>query len=180
MKRKVIYSLSILVLFASGLFAQERFALGIVGTRFGNFGSNNKLTEIENPFGYGVVASYRLSKEFAVAITGEYFKGDMEDIAGTEKNFRGHLSTFLSPISSDTWHPYLSAGIVFSHRSFDYQTATSLKDSDNMLFGRLGVGLDYRLISNLFLNLDLGVYSNGMDTAGWSSSLGFRVNTNLF
>jgi hypothetical protein len=180
MKRKIIYSLSILVLFASGLFAQERFALGIVGTRFGNFGNDNKLTKTENPFGYGVVASYRLSNEFAVALTGEYYKDDMENIAGKEKAFRGHLSTFISPVSSETWHPYLSAGIVYSHRKFEYTLPSSSKESDNMLFGRFGVGLDYRLINNLFLNLDLGVYSDGMSVAGWSSSLGFRVNTLLF
>ena len=180
MKHKIIYSLSILVMFASGLFAQERFALGVVGTRFGNIGSENKLTKIENPFGYGVVASYRLTQEFAVVLTGEYFKDNMQNIPGKEQDFRGHLSTFVSPVSSEDLHPYLSAGIVYTYRKYEYSTASSSKESEGVINGRFGLGVDYRLVSNLFLNLDLGLYNDGMSIVGWSSSLGLRVNTALF
>jgi hypothetical protein len=180
MKSKIVYALLMVVLFTSGIFAQERFAVGIVGTQFGNLGSENKFSQIENPFGYGVVASYRLSQEFAVALTGEYFKDNMKDIAGKEQDFRGHLSTFISPVSSEDLHPYLSAGIVYTYRKYDYTTASSAKESEGVFNGRVGLGVDYRLVSNFFLNLDLGLYNDGMQFVGWSSSLGFRINTRLF
>lgn len=180
MKRTLVYALLVVVLFTSGAFAQERFALGVVGTHFGNLGSENKFSQIENPFGYGVIASYRLTQEFAVAVTGEYFKDNMKNIAGKEQDFRTHLSTFISPIASENWHPYLSAGIVYTYRKYDYTTASSLKSSEGVFNGRVGCGVDYRLVSNLFLNLDLGLYNDGMQFVGWSSSLGFRINTGLF
>jgi hypothetical protein len=52
--------------------------------------------------------------------------------------------------------------------------------NDSRFDGRFGAGVDFHLISNLSLNVDAALYNDGMHIAGWSSSIGLRINTSLF
>jgi hypothetical protein len=178
MKTKLINSLAFLLLLTSGLFAQNKLAVGIIGTRFGNTASDSKLTEIKNPMGYGVVASYALSNEFGIAFTGEYFKDDMENNLGQEKDLRLHVSAFLRILQSATVSPYISAGVVYTNRNINYSKDNSDKNI-GIADARFGAGIDYNLIQNLSLNFDLGIYNNGLNVVGWSSSLGLRYGVKL-
>lgn len=179
MKSKLFVIAFFMLLFISGIFAQSKFSVGLVGTRFENIGSEQKLTEIENPFGYGVILGYSLSKEFTVAFTGEYFKDDLKSIAGEERDIRTHLSAYFTPFQAQTLRPYFSAGLVYTNRNTTY-TATNLEETKGIFDGRFGVGLDYNLLQNVYLNFDAGVYSDGLNIVGWSSSIGLRLSPRIF
>ncbi len=178
MKTKIITTLAIILMIASGVLAQNKFAVGLIGTRFGNTAGDSKLTEIKNPMGYGVVASYALTKEFGFALTGEYFKDDMENNLGQERDLRIHASAFLRILQSQNISPYISAGVVYTNRNINYQKDNSEK-TEGIADARFGAGLDYNLIQNLSLNLDFGIYNNGLNVVGWSSSLGLRYGIKL-
>ncbi len=177
--KKIFYcSLLVLSVLSTGLFAQNRFSAGIISTRFGNTADDSKLTDIKNPIGYGVVGSYALSEEISLAFTGEYYKDDMENNLGNERDLRGHISVFLAPFDSKELRPYVSAGIVYTNRKIEYLKDNSEKNK-NIVDARFGIGMDYNLIQNLFVNVDFGVYNDGLNVVGWSSSLGLRYGINL-
>ena len=173
----MIFTLTLVLILTSGIFAQNRFAVGIIGSRFGNTKEDSKLTDIKNPAGYGIVASYAISEELSVAFTGEYFKDDLESNLGNERDLRSHVSLFLSPFSSTEPRPYVSAGIVYTNRKIEY--SDNSVETKGLVNARFGIGADYHLIQNLFVNLDLGIYNNGMNVVGWSSSVGLRYGINL-
>lgn len=178
-KHKYVCSVFFLFFLTTGLFAQNRFAVGLIGTRFGNTVNDSKLTNIKNPFGYGIVASYALSNELGIAFTGEYFKDDMENNLGQERDIRGHLSAYLNVFQSQTLRPYVSAGVVYTNRNIEYAKNNNEK-TDGIVNARFGAGVDYNLIQNVFINFDLGVYNDGLNFVGWSSSLGLRYGVSLF
>jgi len=178
MKNKII-ALSALILFTlSGISAQSRLSFGLVGTRFENIDNDSKLTDIKNPVGYGLIVGYKLNKDLTLAFTGEYFKDNMENISGNERDLRTHISLYLTPFSIKEINPYISAGLVYTNRQFEY-TALNTTKNDGRFDGRFGAGVDFHLISNLSLNVDAALYNDGMNIAGWSSSIGLRINTNL-
>lgn len=157
--------------------AQEIFSFGLVGTRFANTDDDNKLTEIENPFGYGIILGYSLNQNVTIALTGEYFNDDMEDLAGEETDYRMHLSAYYMPADFSGIRPYLSAGIVYTNRNYEFNIGG--EETDNVFNGRIGAGLDYSLISNISLNADLGFYTDGLKFVGWTSSIGLRYGFNF-
>jgi len=171
MKTKLYLSVIVLTLFASVSFAQNRFSVGLVGTRFDNFGNEQKLTKTDIPVGYGIILGYNINKDFSVALTNEYF--DEKDTQLKETNYRFHLSAFLTPFHFEKFNPYLSAGIVYSNQKYEYKSGSD--ETKNLFNGRIGIGLDYNILNNLFLNFDLGMYNDGLMFAGWSSSFGFRI-----
>ncbi|MFA6596231.1 MAG: hypothetical protein WCS69_00800 [Ignavibacteriaceae bacterium] len=173
MKNKMVYSLALMFVLTSGVIAQNRFSVGIIGTRFGNSGNDYKLTEIKNPIGSGLFVSYAPSNELSLAFTGEYFKDDMENNLGKERDVRGHLSAFFTPFSWESLRPYLSAGIIYTNRKYDY-SLNNINKTDDVFNERFAVGVDYRLIQNLSVNIDLGIYNDGMNIVGWSNSIGLR------
>ena len=175
MKKLFIILLAIGFLTITG--AQERFSFGLVGTRFANTDNSNKLTEIDNPLGYGVILGYALNENLTIALTGEYFKDDMKNSLGKETDYRAHLSAYLMPFEFTNIRPYLSAGLVYTNRNFDY--AIGNDEKDNLFNGRIGVGLDYSLIRNIGLNADFGFYTDGLNFVGWTSSIGLRYGLNL-
>jgi len=170
-----------LLLITIGLFAtanaQEHFSFGLVGTRFANTDNNNKLTEIENPFGYGVILGYTINKNVTVALTGEYFNDNMENLPGKETDYRMHLSAYYMPADFAGIKPYLSAGVVYTNRNYDYNLSED--ETDHIFNGRIGAGLDYSLFSNISLNVDLGFYTDGLNFVGWTSSIGLRYGLNF-
>ena len=157
--------------------AQNNFSVGLVGTRFSNTDNNNKLTQIENPIGYGIILGYAINDQFMVALTGEYFQDDMENLTGKETDYRFHLSGYLKPVDFSGIHPYVSAGVVYTNREFDYEQLKNEKD--HLLNARIGAGLDYSLIPNINFNLDLGFYTDGLNFVGWTSSIGLRYGLNF-
>jgi opacity protein-like surface antigen len=153
--------------------AQEgRFSVGFLGSQFGNYQLDQRISEIKNPQGYGIVVGYQLRRDIAVGITEEYAEGTMERWQGTEKNYRTNVSVFLFPFVTPHVRPYLSAGVVYTHRHQEYTGAgTQLKDMGN---GRLGAGLDYPVFDRISLNGDLGLYNDGWKFVGWGGTFGLR------
>ena len=177
MKNKMVYLVALMFVLTSGILAQNRFSVGIIGTRFGNSGNDYKLTEIKNPIGSGLFVSYTLSKELSLAFTGEYFKDDMENNLGSERDVRGHISVFFTPFSWESLRPYLGAGIIYTNRKYEY-SLNNINKTDDVFNERFAIGLDYRLIQNLSVNIDLGIYNDGMNIVGWSNSIGLRYGIN--
>lgn len=175
MKKLLLVLLSIG--FLSVLSAQGRFSLGLVGTRFANTDNSNKLTEIDNPFGYGVILGYAVNENLTVALTGEYFKDDMKNSLGEETDYRAHLSAYFMPLEYNNFRPYLSAGMVFTNRNYDYTNSAS--ETDNLINARMGLGVDYSIFQNIGLNADLGFYTDGLKFVGWTSSIGLRYGLNF-
>lgn len=157
--------------------AQERFSLGLVGTRFVNTDNSNKLTEIDNPLGYGVILGYALNENLTVALTWEYFKDDLKNSLGKETDYRAHFSAYYMPVNYNGISPYVSAGFVYTNRNYSYKNDD--EKTDNLFNGRIGTGLDYTIIQNIGINADLGFYTDGLKFVGWTSSVGLRYGLNL-
>lgn len=179
MKNKLFMIFLAILLMTSGLMAQNRFSIGLVGTRFENIGNEQKLTGIDNPLGYGVIIGYSVSKDFSAAFTGEYFKSDLKSISGNERNIRTHLSAYFTPITLQTMRPYFSAGIVYTNRNTTYNER-NVEETKGFFNGRFGAGLDLNLLQNVYLNFDAGIYSDGLNFVGWSSSIGLRLSPRIF
>lgn len=174
MKRKLFLTFALLLLAGTLSFAQNKFSAGVVVTRFENIGDDSRMSQISNPVGFGVVGGYSFSNDLTVALTLEYFKGDIDGIKGTESDYRAHLSAYYHPISFAGFRPYLSGGLVVSHKSFSFDLITTLETSKTNMYGRFGCGIDYAIIPHLSANVDLGFYNDGSKIAGWSQSLGLR------
>lgn len=157
--------------------AQNNFSIGFVGTQFGNIGSGEKLTKLDKPFGYGLLLGYKVDKNFSVALTNEFLNEDMKNNIGKERDYRIHASAILTPVNIGNFHPYLSTGFVYTNRKYDYRTAKD--ETKTLLNGRFGLGVDYNFFSNLSLNLDFGLYNDGLMLAGWTSSFGLRISPNF-
>lgn len=174
--KKRTYLAIVMVLAAVTLVqAQTKFSAGVVVTRFENIGDDSRMSQISNPIGFGVVGGYSFSDELTAALTLEYFRGDIEGIAGKENDYRAHVSAYYHPISFAGFRPYISGGFVVSHKSFSFDFATTLEAEKTNMYGRFGCGIDYSIIPKLSANVDLGFYNDGSKIAGWSSSLGLRV-----
>ena len=174
MKKSIIL---LTVLFLSiGINAQSpKFSVGIVGSQFHNNSNSNRFSEASNPFGYGIVLAGKFTDELSMGLTFEYLEDDLESGAGEETDFRAHYSLFLHPLKTEYVQPYLSGGFVYTHRTLSYDSSLNKEDkSKNILNGRFSVGLDVPVVANLYINGDLGVYTDGFGFAGWSSTLGFR------
>ncbi|MFA3781768.1 outer membrane beta-barrel protein [Melioribacteraceae bacterium 4301-Me] len=180
MKRSISITVILLLsLFAnSDLFSQNRFSVGVVGSWFNNSSQNNRISEINNPSGYGIILGYSFNKNLTLAFTGEYLSGNMENISGNEKDLRTHLSLYLTPFVFNKIRPYFSMGIVLTNRKFEY-SITNPTETKTKLNGRVGVGIDYALFNNIGLNADLGFYNDGYNFVGMTSSIGLRYNFNL-
>ncbi len=179
MKSRIFATAMALFILTATLTAQNRFAVGLIGTQFGNTANSSKLTELNHPMGYGAVASYALSKEISIAFTGEYFKGDFDSKDGNERDLRAHAAVVLTPLSTEIVRPYISAGIVYTNRNMEY-SVKGISETKNIFNARFSLGADYRLIQNLSINADLGLYNDGMNIVGWSSSIGLRYGLNIF
>ncbi|MDF1611882.1 outer membrane beta-barrel protein [Stygiobacter electus] len=179
MKKLIKAALFIYVLFISSVYAQNSFSIGLVGTRFENIGDGQKLTEIEVPFGYGIILGYNINKDFTVAFTGEYFKDDLKNNLGDETDLRTHLSAYFTPFDTNVIRPYFSSGIVYTYRNYNYRL-NGIEETKNIFDARFGAGVDYNIIQNVYLNFDAGIYSDGLNIVGWSSSVGLRISPRFF
>lgn len=178
METKILLTLLVTLITFNFTEAQvKNLSLGFVGSYFDNVDNSNKFTDAKDPYAYGIVAGYQISKKFITALTLEYSKSDIEDNLGTQKDFRAHLSAYLLPFAIDRFHPYISAGVVFTNRKSDL--TSSISKTKNFFNGRIGLGIDYSLISNLSFNVDLGFYNDGFNFVGVSSSAGLRYGLNL-
>ncbi|MCB9248372.1 MAG: hypothetical protein H6613_07410 [Ignavibacteriales bacterium] len=50
----------------------------MIGSHFHNDSNENKISEADNPYGYGLVISKGITKDFSIALTGEYMQGDLK------------------------------------------------------------------------------------------------------
>ncbi len=170
--KKQLVKLFVLILFASTMIqAQGKYSIGLVSSNLVNLDNDHKISNIESPFGYGFVLGAKITKEATVAATFEYLSGDAEDSYANVKDYRGHISVFVTPMNFGNFYPYFSGGAVVSSS----RTSLNGKDTDDtQMFARFGVGVDYKLLNNFGLNFDLGIYSNGLKFNGLSNSIGFR------
>ncbi len=175
MKKRTLFVIVLLLATVSFMQAQTKFSAGIVVTRFENIGDDSRMSQISNPIGFGFVGGYSFTDELTAAITLEYFRGDIDGIAGKENDYRAHASAYYHPVSFAGFRPYLSGGFVISHKSFTFDLPTALESEKTNMYGRFGCGIDYSIVPRLSANVDLGFYNDGSKIAGWSSSLGLRV-----
>ena len=173
MKNIFVMGVVAMLLMTTSATAQwERFSVGFLGSQFGNYQHDQRISEIKNPLGYGVVLGYQIRRDVAVGITEEYAEGEMERWLGTEKNYRTNASVFLFPMVTPYVRPYLSAGVVYTHRLQNYTgVGTQSKDMFN---GRLCAGLDYPIFDRISMNGDLGLYNDGWKFVGWGGTFGLR------
>ncbi len=162
--------IAVLVLSINAFGQSGKYSIGVVSTHFVNAASDNKISNVENPNSFGIVLGARLNDEVSLAFTTEYFDGKIKESNITEKNYRAHLSLYFKPVTIEKLSPYFSAGMVLAYRKTD----NLANKSSTQLFGRFGFGVDYNLINRLFLNADMGFYSNGLNYSGISTSLGLR------
>lgn len=173
---KRLLTLLILLTLPFAAYSQSRISAGIIFSHFNNIGDKG-ITDIKSPVGYGLLAGYDITDEFTVAFTGEYLKGDMKELSGKETDYRAGLTAVVKPFNTELIFPYLSAGFVTAYKKYEYD---NLPSSDKFkLYARYGAGVDYKLLDNLSINFDLGVYFNGMEFSGWTNSLGLRIAPNL-
>ncbi|MBU1100943.1 MAG: porin family protein [Bacteroidetes bacterium] len=176
MKTSSKYAILLAVLiFTAPVFGQlNKLSVGVVGTHFANLNGDDRISGIDNPFGYGLVLGYKVNNNLSVAFTGEYFKDDIEGVGGQEKNIRTHISAYITPFELETIIPYISAGVVYTNRKLEYDN--SFEETKSIFNGRFGLGVDYPVFSGISLNADLGLYTDGLSFVGWSNSLGFRYS----
>jgi len=174
MKKSLIIGLMVFLAFGvSRGFAQSRnFSFGIITTQFHNNDGDARISEIDNPVGVGAIVGYQINSRVGVGFTAEYFSDDMQNLAGTEKDYRGNLSFFIFPVQFNRLHPYISAGTIYTHRKQNFDDGRSR--SKNWIDARMGTGLDINLFRNVNLNTDVGVYSDGLNVVGWGGSIGLR------
>ena len=153
----------------------SKFSVGLIGTHFHNDSNENRISKAENPYGYGIVLTDNITEDFSLAITGEYLKDNLEDNSGDEKDLRFHLSAIIHPFEAKIIRPYLVGGFVFTHRTIEYNVEGKRDKSKSLINGRFGGGVDIPIFANLFLNGDLGIYTDGFGFVGWGSTLGFRL-----
>ncbi len=174
MKTRILLISALVLLFGFTSFAQNRFSAGIVVTRFENINNDSRMSQIDHPVGFGVIGGYSISSDVTAALTLEYFKGNITGISGKETDYRAHLSAYYHPLNFAGFRPYISAGLVVSHKSFSFDVPVTDEDAKTNMYGRFGCGIDYSIVSNLSANVDLGFYNDGNVIAGWSSSIGLR------
>lgn len=173
---KKLFIILSMVLFSTSIFAQSSmYSIGLVGSHFHNDSNSNRISEAENPFGYGLIVSRKITNEFSVAFTGEYLQDNFENGDGEEKDIRLHLSGVLHPFNLKSVQPYFSAGFVYTHRMFEYNASSKSDDTDNTISARFSLGASVPIVNNLALVGDLGAYTDGYGYIGWGSNLGFRI-----
>lgn len=174
MKKLALVILSLFTLSLGQSFAQPgKWTVGLVSSHFTNNNSSHQFTNIDNPFGSGLLVGYRVNDEVALSLTGEYASGDMKNAAGTENLFRTNLSAFVFPFKMDRINPYLSAGAVLNVRNKDYDHSDN--STVTQLQSRFGGGVDFALIGGLSLNADFAVYTAEIRYVGWAQSIGLRL-----
>lgn len=174
--KKLIMFLTILFT-ATNVFSQaSEYSIGLIGSHFHNDSNDNRISEANNPYGYGLVISKGITKEFSIALTGEYMQGELENKFGEEKDLRLHFTGIVHPFNLEYLQPYFSGGFVFTHRNFNFDSdVQNSNGSENLINGRLGAGVNVPILGNLFINGDLGIYMDGYGYVGWGSNLGFRI-----
>lgn len=164
----------VFVLLNAAAFAQANqphMMVGLLSSHFINQSSENRLSDADNPYGSGILVGYQLDQNFALALTGEYFKKDAEQMQGSEKMLRAHLSLIGFPVQAYGLRFYTSAGLVITDANHEKDGASTRMSE---LQGRFGIGVDYVLYGNLGLNLDAGLYTDGWNVKGCSNSIGLR------
>jgi hypothetical protein len=156
MRTKLFILAALITLVCTNTFAQNKYSFGIIGSRFENIGTDSRMSQINHPFGVGAIAGYSINDDITAAMTFEYFKGNMDAADGKESDYRAHLSAYYHPISFAGFRPYISGGLVYAYKVFDFNTATNTEENKSNLFGRFGFGVDYPVISNISANVDFG------------------------
>ena len=170
--KKSLVLLTILLLTININAQSPKFSVGIIGSHFHNNSVSARISEANNPFGYGIVLASRFTDEFSMGLTLEYLKDNLQYDNGKEEDFRAHYSLFLHPFKTEYFQPYLSGGVVYTHRTLSFENEAD--DSEDLLNARFSLGVDVPIVANLFINGDLGVYTDGFGFVGWGSTLGFR------
>lgn len=166
------WMLALLCLSGRSMAQSPDFSVGILSSHFHNYKSDQRVSDIRNPFGYGAVVGCRFNDALSLGFTGEYFSGGMEHRPGDETAYRGSLSFFVFPVQSFRLRPYLSAGLAATRRTVE--NADGGDTVTNRLQIREGVGVDFAILPAMSLNFDVAAYSDGLKFLGLANSFGLR------
>ena len=173
--KKLIFVFALLFVSTNVFSQSSKYSLGLIGSHFHNSSSGDRISLADDPYGYGIVVSNTITDDLSLAVTGEYLKDNFLNNTAEEKDLRFGLSAIIHPFRTNFIQPYFSGGFVYTHRAIEYNDGGKADKNDNIINGRLGIGANIPIISNLFLNGDLGMYTDGFGYVGWGSSLGFRM-----
>lgn len=170
--KKILIVMTVFVLLGSIPVSSQSKSLsvGLVESIFANRDGENKMSEIKNPAGTGILVGYQINKEVALGLTTEFYNQKMENISGNEKGYRTHLSFVAFPLTLKDIGVYVSAGVVYNHTEYTLVD----KVTNNNFYGRFGAGVNVYILQNFALNFDGGLYHDCSQVQGWSGSVGFR------
>lgn len=151
MKKSLVF-LAVLLLSISISAQSPKYSVGIIGSHIHNNSSSDRISEANNPFGYGIVLASIFTDELSIDFTFEYLKDNLEFENRKEENLLAHYSLFLHPFKTEYVHPYLSAGVVYTHRTMSFDAKADV--SEDLLNGRFSVGVDVPIVANWFINGD--------------------------
>jgi len=171
---KRYFSIALVLLLTVGTVSAQdgSWTVGLISSHQHNFKAEHRLSDMNNPFGYGMALGYSMNQYASFGVTGEYFSGDLQSKLGEETLWRGSFSAFLFPVQWNRVRPYLSTGVVYTHQNLDLDSGA--EETDNLLQMRHGLGLDVVIIPGVHLNLETAVYSDGLNFVGNVNSFGFR------
>ena len=170
--KKMVIVMSVCILLGSipAHSQSKSFSVGLVESVFANRDGENKMSEIKNPAGTGLLVGYQINKEVALGLTTEFYNQKMENINGNEKGYRAHISFIAFPLTVKDMGMYVSAGVVYNHTEYTLEN----KIVNNNFYGRFGLGVNVCIVQNFALNFDGGLYHDCSRIQGWSGSAGFR------
>lgn len=172
MKRLTLFVM-ILALAAGTASAQDgHWTVGLISSHQHNFKADHRLSEMDNPMGYGLSLGYTINQYATFGVTATYYNADLESSLGDETLWRSSFSTYLFPFQWDRVRPFVSAGLVYSHQNLDFNGGTN--ETKNLLQMRHGLGLDVVIVPGVHLNLESAFYSDGLNYLGAVNSFGFR------
>lgn len=171
---KRYFSIALVLLLAVGtVSAQEgSWTVGMISSHHHNFKAEHRLSNMDNPYGYGMALGYSLNQYAAFAVTGEYLTGDLQSKLGEETQWRSSFSAYLYPVQWNRFKPYLATGLVYTRQNQEFDNGS--EETSHLLQMRHGLGLEVSIMPGVHLNLETAVYSDGLNFVGNVNSFGFR------
>ncbi len=107
MKKSLIF-LTVLLLSVSINAQSPKYSVGIIGSHFHNNSSSDRISEANNPFGYGLVLAGRFTEELSMGLTLEYLEDNLEFNNGEEKDLEQTIHSFYIQLKHNMYNPIFS------------------------------------------------------------------------
>jgi hypothetical protein len=149
------------------------FSVGVM-TVLQNFHSNNSLSQLDNPTGFGFMIKYKAHGNLAIEISGMRAHDSLRNGTGTETNVHGRTAVLYYPTNMNTVRPYLSGG--FGYLSTNTDLNDGVKKNGTNYYSSYGFGTDIGVLKAVNFNIDFSFYNDGMGFVGYGSSIGIHIN----